>query len=194
MSIYIFSGIPILVFWISYLIRYGDAREYYLRAICAKYMTKCVYVNKIDMELITQVLTSTEKGDFIERRIATPAWFPIISLESCDGEQWIRTKRNFMTFWNVVSLKNIDLIVTSCCKKTEFLDSVQISKIAVFCFCNKIFNYNLSETELDILYKASLEWRKDIAMKGYGNMLLKMKAVNLHLRTLKTPIFTKLYL
>jgi hypothetical protein len=185
MSVFLFSGIPILFFWISYLIRYGDAREYYLRAICAKYMTKCVYVNNIDMELITQVLTSTEKGDFIERRIATPAWLPIISLESCDGEQWIRTKRNFMTFMNIVSFKNIDVIVTNYCEKTEFLDSEQISKIAVSSFCNKIFEYNLSETELDILYKASLEWRKDIAMKGYGDMQIKMKAVSLILNIIK---------
>ena len=173
----IVGGIFILFCWIAYLIRYSDLREYYLRLLARN--NQIVYLREIDMELISRIMTSVEKGDFIERRIATPAWLPIISLESCDGEQWIRTKRNFMTFMKAISLKHIGDTVTSYCEQTSFLDSEQIGKITVSSFCSHIFGHHLSDSELDVLYKASLEWRKDIAMKGYGDMRKKMNAIRL---------------
>jgi hypothetical protein len=178
-----------LIFGFVFAIRYGDAREYYLRLFGGK----IVYMRTLDMELIQKVMTSAIKGDYIERRIATPAWHPIISLESCDGEQWVNTKRNFMTFLQRVSTNNekrIEERIKECIEERliedrVFVDSPQISKIVVYGICKSVLGHSLSNEELDLLYSASIEWRKEIAMKGVGDMRVKVAAIALILQIVK---------
>jgi hypothetical protein len=175
----------ILAFTFVFAIRYGDAREYYLRLFGGK----IVYMRTLDMELIQKVMTSADKGDYIERRIATPAWHPVISLESCDGEQWIRTKRNFMTFLQRVSTHN-EKRIEECIEERLiedrlFVDSPQISKIVVYGICKSALDHSLTSEELELLYSASIEWRKEIAMKGNGDMRVKVAAIALIMQIVK---------
>ena len=174
-------GLVCLIFCFVFAIRYGDAREYYLRLFGGK----IVYMRTLDMELIQKVMTSAEKGDYIERRIATPAWHPIISLESCDGEQWVNTKRNFMTFLQRVSTNNIGNAIEARISEYNFVGSPQISEIVVYGICKSVLGHSLSNEELDLLYSASLEWRKEIAMKGIGDMRVKVAAIALILQIVK---------
>ena len=53
-------------------------------------------VNVTDVDVATAVLKrSSIKGDGLERHVATPAWRPLLSLESVDGDLYERMVRAF---------------------------------------------------------------------------------------------------
>jgi len=56
------------------------------------------------LDEIKKTLLLTDKGRGIEELIATPAWLPIISLESVNGSQWIELKRNYSNIENICQL------------------------------------------------------------------------------------------
>ncbi|RNA33156.1 Lysosomal beta glucosidase [Brachionus plicatilis] len=47
---------------------------------------------------IRQILKLSNKGSVIEERLATPAWKPVISLESINGPLWLTMKSNYQKF------------------------------------------------------------------------------------------------
>ncbi|KAK3240502.1 hypothetical protein CYMTET_49660 [Cymbomonas tetramitiformis] len=63
----------------------------------AYYGMRMIYVS--DVEVAVAVLkASASKGDCLERHIASPAWAPVISLESVDGPLYERMMRDFHHF------------------------------------------------------------------------------------------------
>ena len=52
-------------------------------------------------------------------------------------------------------------------------------------FCKFLFDIEINLNDLDILYQASIEWRKEISMKGKGNMDIKVNAINIILSYIK---------
>ena len=50
------------------------------------------------------------------------------------------------------------------------IDSAIISKIVCMSFCDFLFYYRLSDYQIDLLYQSSLEWRKEISIKGKGDI------------------------
>ena len=53
-------------------------------------------VNVTDAEIATAVLRASDvKGDALERHVATPAWRPLLSLESVDGPLYKSMLRDF---------------------------------------------------------------------------------------------------
>ena len=182
----------ILLFDFVYLIRYYDMKIILFWILAKKNNIKNIkYINELNIDEIKQILQLKTKGKFIEYYIATPAWKPIISLESCDNKEWISLKNNFIFFISKIKkdynqLYNIiDEIIETYVKQNKMIYSCTISKIVCMAFCNFLFNYNLSEYELDILYKSSIEWRKEISLKGKGNIEIKLEAINIILQIIK---------
>ena len=74
------------------LIRYGggsfDLRKYFIK-LCAWLQRKPVIILDRDPLLCTAFLASSDKkGSFVEHLFAIPAWHPLYSIESEDGERW----------------------------------------------------------------------------------------------------------
>jgi hypothetical protein len=59
-------------------------------------------------------------------------------------------------------------------------------------FCKFLFDIEINLNDLDTLYQASIEWRKEISMKGKGNMNIKVNAINIILNYIKNN--NKVYL
>ena len=200
----IYFSIPIVFFhilFIIYLIRYYDFKEFIFWILLKKQNNKHIkYIKtqykesnkKIEnIEEIINILQLINKGKFIEHHIATPAWYPIISLESCDNELWKEVKQNFIIFiqhFNNINKEkkepnqlsyyietNIQEIIT----QNKVINSILISKITVKSICQYLFNYILDDFETEILYKSSVEWKKEIAMKGKGDLFMKKKAIQI---------------
>ena len=150
-------------------------------------------LNKNNINLINKVIGLKDKGKFIEYLVATPAWEPIISLESVDNDKWDQVKTNFLNFTTSFYVDNkINLIgdyienyINQYINSNHIIDSKLISKITVQSFCKFLFDIEINLNDLDILYQASIEWRKEISMKGKGNMDIKVNAINIILSYIK---------
>jgi hypothetical protein len=193
----------IFISFFSYYIRYYDFKEFYFWLLGKKYGINIIYfkeINQNNINLINEVLFLKDKGDFIEYLVATPAWEPVISLESIDNEKWSQVKQNFLKFTTSFYVDNkINLIgdyienyTNQYLNSNHIIDSKLISKITVQSFCKFLFNIEINLNDLDILYKASIEWRKEISMKGKGNIDIKVNAINIILNYIKND--NKLYL
>lgn len=193
----------IFLSFFSYYIRYYDFKEFYFWLLGKKYGNNIVYfkeLNQNNIILINKVLCLQDKGNFIEYSVATPAWEPIISLESVDGDQWVQVKQNFLNFTNRFHIDNkiafigdyIENYINHYLNSNDIIDSKLISKITVQSFCKFLFDIEISLNDLDTLYQASIEWRKEISMKGKGNMNVKVSAINIILNYIKNN--NKVYL
>ncbi len=191
----IFLFIIILLILI-YLIRYYDFKEIFFWALAYKQgIKKVVYFKNLDnksLEKINKVLQLKIKGNFIECLVATPAWKPIISLESADNEEWETVKHNFLYFMNKIELNNIILgeyvksYSQSYINMGKIIDSVLISKITVQSFCKFILDKEINQSDLDILYMGSVEWRKEISLKGKANYSIKLATIKIILDLIKS--------
>lgn len=192
----------IFLSFFSYYIRYYDFKEFYLWLLGKKYgVNNIIYfkeLNQNNINLINKVISLKDKGEFIEYLIATPAWEPIISLESVDNAKWEKVKKNFLKFTSCfhIDMNSIGDYIENYANQYLhsgcIIDSKLISKITVQSFCKFLFDTEINLNDLDVLYQASIEWRKEISMKGKGNMKIKLNAINIILNYIKNN--NKVYL
>lgn len=187
--------LPIFLCNILYLIRYYDMKVIIFWILAWKNKVKNIkYINKLDVDQIKKILQLKTKGKFIEYYVATNAWKPIISLESCDNEEWLFVKNNFIYFINKLKKdpqfisESINKNLMEYINKKITIDSSIISKVVCMSFCDFLFDYKLSDYQIDLLYQSSLEWRKEIALKGKGDMSIKLEATNIILELIKLNI------
>jgi len=146
---------------------------------------------------IKEALMLTDKGHGIEELIATPAFEPILSLESVNGKQWIELKKNFLIFQKFLpSIQQLGIVAKHEMNKklnehSAELNSKDISILTLRIFVNWMFNevdsFNnvLSEEKLNKIYESSIEYRKQIAFKGVGCQAKKQESVDIIVNLLK---------
>ncbi|CAF4399792.1 unnamed protein product, partial [Didymodactylos carnosus] len=142
----------------------------------------CKVIWVTDVDLAKQVLLdSSDKGSFIEQKIAAPAWSPVLSLESVNGESWRDLKSNFLIFQKYLppaeALTLVLRNILSTQDPTVEIDAKQVVRITVACFVKWIFNLDW-DPKWDFVCKASWEWRKEIAAKGKADPLLKRRTID----------------
>jgi hypothetical protein len=148
---------------------------------------------------VKHALKFKDKGKVIEELFATPAWDPIISLESTNGKTWETLRSNFLKLMPhlpsymklaEIASKEADFLL----KKNKPVDSKDISKstfkiFITWLFCednsdenNNQFNNNfvtkyVTEELIENIYQGSVEYRKEIAIKGKGDDVIKRQSV-----------------
>jgi hypothetical protein len=168
--------------------RYGqdqqdDARSRLIRLAAFLQGKKVVLLNS-QPELCAQVLAASDKkGDFLERLIATPAWHPIYSIESMDDDHWKQLSDDFKKLMNQLQWRErltplihqtLQLLLKN--NHTEspvILDSETLCKLVVATLYELLFNHSMSAQDQNLFYTASVEWRKEIAVKGKANPQIK---------------------
>ena len=146
---------------------------------------------------IKQALLLSDKGTGIEEMIACPAWLPILSIESVNGEQWLELKHNFLHFQKAIPSKEVLCAVTAreirkAMSANVELNAKMISILTLKVFANWIFQDEeeeqaeetqrkdvLSDEMLERVYESSVEYRKEIAVKGAGCMRKKQDAIDI---------------
>ncbi|OQR90826.1 hypothetical protein THRCLA_09194 [Thraustotheca clavata] len=133
---------------------------------------------------------STSKGLFIERIYGEPAWAPIVSLESVDDPQWSRMKANLMILMKKLpssaELQTITSAITlDYLTSHEVIDSPGIVYITVASFYEWIFQRSFPK-DATFVCDSSWEWRKELALKGKGDMALKQRVVEWILEQVKS--------
>ena len=151
-----------------------------------------------DPKLASELLAATaDKGDFIEKWVAMPAWKPILSLESVNGEQWARMKKEFYVLAQhlrpVEELEAIakELTLTAI-NSNDTIGSKTVSLLAFKAMTIWLFDVEFKD-EWMFLLDAVEEWRMEIAMKGQGDVALKNKVIDWLLDVLESSRYNKLY-
>ena len=214
-----------------------------------------------DMKEIKTILKIKDKGYAIEELIASPAWLPILSVESTNGKIWETLRKNLLNFIEYIPSKEKLGQITKdesnyLISKKIILDSKIISKTTLKIFLKWLFSENhlklnqnfshsnsesnnlinnleqikcnlknendsdpfeikdnvtvasdseekkdefnfinqfLTEEFLENMYLSSLEYRKEIAVKGKGCPLKKRYAVDEIISILNKSKFSSLH-
>jgi len=168
-------------------IRYGggsfELRKYFIR-MCAWLQRKHVLILETDPLLCASILASSDKkGSFVEHLFAIPAWQPIYSIESEDGARWKALSMNCCQVFRTLRWKEkIPLHVKTCIHALSdemrldpslVIDAEQVSRIALNVLYEILFEQPIELEDETLFYNASVEWRKEIALKGAGNFQVK---------------------
>jgi len=150
-----------------------------------------------DLNVAKQVLlNSSDKGSFIEEKLATYAWSPILSLESVNGQTWEDLKSRFLTFQKYLpsteELSQVTHSILSIQDPNVEINAKQVVRITVACFVKWIFNRDW-DPEWDFVCEASWEWRKEIALKGKADVLIKRKTVDWIIDLINQSKYRQLY-
>ena len=184
--------IVLIVFMFIFLIKFFSRFRYeysYFPLYIFTLLQKRNFKIANTIESIKETLLLSDKGNCIEELIASPAWLPILSLESVNGDKWIELKKNFLIFQrHLPSVSELGSVTKFQVKNflesnLEPLDSKYISILTLKIFLKWLFpdaeNKDLITQKLLLdIYESSVEYRKEIACKGVGCMRLKQRAVD----------------
>jgi hypothetical protein len=172
-------------------LRYGggsfDLRKSYIK-LCAALQKKPVLILDTEPQLATRLLASSRiKGSFLERLFAVPAWRPLYSIESEDGPLWEKLASECHSLFKGLAWQEKTPVL--CAEKIAALaknlaanperrcDGEEISRLALRVLYEVVFEQEISPSDETLFYQASLEWRKEIAVKAPGNRGIKLRFV-----------------
>lgn len=169
------------------LIRYGEGpfelRTSFIR-LCAWLQGKNVVILDSDPIECARALASSEtKGSFIETIFAIPAWRPLYSIESEDGPRWKELADSCSKVLRGLRWKDAlaglmdnaiqKLALEIAHEPTRSVDSEAISRLALRTLYELLFDTAISPADETLFYQSSIEWRKEIAVKGQGDADIK---------------------
>lgn len=144
---------------------------------------------------------SVQKGHALEKYIASPAWLPLLSLESIDGPIWrsMRTQFDFLLVklsplkvFKDITLRHSQAIYSRCQDtSTAVIDAMVVAEFTMTVMLEYLFGVTWLP-EFRILIYAAWEWRKEIAVRGKADMKLKQTAIEFFIEKLLKP--SKLWL
>lgn len=154
-----------------------DARSALIR-LFAFFQRKRVVILKSNPRLCAEVLAASDtKGTFLEYLLATPSWRPIYSIESVDGELWKQLAHDFKGVMNQTQWRERLTPITqkylAQLVPVAVIDSPAIARFTVRVLFEVLFEKPITAADEDLFYAASLEWRKEIAVKGPANPQVK---------------------
>ncbi|MBC7387266.1 MAG: cytochrome P450 [Cryobacterium sp.] len=168
-------------------LRYGrgafDLRSALIRMLGVLQKKRVVILDDQPRLCSAVLAASDRKGSFIESLFATPAWKPIYSIESMDGEIWEQLSRDFRKLMSVIQWReNLPLIAKSHLEKmqdrtqsdpTFVIGAEEISRVVLRILYRLLFENEISPEDESLFYQASLTWRKEIALKGRADPKIK---------------------
>lgn len=145
----------------------------------------------------------SDKGKGLETYISCPSWSPVISLESIDGELWRDMRKDFdlllkqhcppVSVLQRITLGKTKLLV----EEGQAIDANVIARLTVEVFVAYLFGEGKTwgEGVYDTLVTASWEWRKEISVRGKGDVRAKQAAVDVVVNQLLrgTPLLWELF-
>uniref|UniRef100_H3H2M5 Uncharacterized protein n=1 Tax=Phytophthora ramorum TaxID=164328 RepID=H3H2M5_PHYRM len=136
-----------------------------------------------DPDLVIRVLKATSnKGDLIETLLSLPAWSPIVSLESVNGEQWQRMKACFTKVAQVLQpISHLGAIFETrgreLLESETVIDALKLNELSVACFYEWVFEREFGHEKFAVACQATWEWRKQLALKGVADSTVKQRTV-----------------
>ncbi|MBK9072054.1 MAG: cytochrome P450 [Myxococcales bacterium] len=170
-------------------LRYGngpvDIRSWLMRAVGALQRKPTVILDA-DPQLCGRVLAASDtKGTMLETLIATPAWHPIYSIESVDGELWQQLSNDFKLLmkdlhWHQrlapIARRELSALANHTGTRVDgVVDAEAISRVVLRVLYELLFDAPIAEADETLFYRASIQWRKEIAVKGVADEAIKQQ-------------------
>lgn len=139
--------------------------------------------------------SSVDKGRALEKYIASPAWLPLLSLESVDGPVWRSMRTHFdhllvklppMKIFKDITSKHSQLVYQQCQRQGTVIDALVVAEFTLTVMLEYLFDVSW-RSEFRFLIYAAWEWRKEIAVRGKGNLQLKQEAIAFFIEHLLKP-------
>jgi len=145
---------------------------------------KKIVILSSNPKLCSDVLASSDtKGTFLETLFATPAWNPVYSIESVDGDRWKQLSEDFKKLMSQIDWRDrltpltlkhsTSLVERLLTDSSEVLGSELISRLVLRILFELIFEKQINQDDETLFFQASLEWRKEIAIKGKADERIK---------------------
>jgi hypothetical protein len=166
----------------------GDVRMLLFHAI--GWIQGCKFVEITDMDQFEKILSvSSKKGFGLEYYISCPAWYPVRSVESVDGEEWNIAHTNMKKLIGKVGgPEKLGLIAKNTIEKhwspNAIFDANAVVRYTIESSILFVFGKEW-EDRFEIFILASWEWRKELAVKGKGSQSLKLAAIQLLLELIR---------
>lgn len=168
-------------------LRYGGANfdiRHPLIRLCGWLQGKKVHILDSNPRQCAKFLSASDtKGTFIEFAFATPAWKPLYSIESVDGSLWKTLSSDCRFLMNHLDWKtrlpsimqlNFAHLKNELASGTRtIIDAEVISRFVLRVLFELLFEFPISKSDESLFYQASLEFRKEIGIKGLGNSKVK---------------------
>ena len=139
---------------------------------CGILQGKKVHIIDKDFEAHLPLLkNSNRKGTFIERFITYPAWQPTLSIESMDGETWKTLQHQFRRVFTSLPWKTeLPKIIEEEIRfvTNPVIDNYKFRKILAQILHRLVFEFKADESTITLICDASIEWSKELALKGKG--------------------------
>ena len=133
---------------------------------------------------------STVKGETgLEQLLSKKNWLPISSVESEDGQKWVKLREYFDTIYNNLKWREkLPLIIKDICLKYKYpnntypnyeyiiIDSHIISACVAEIMIKLLFDYDCDQNEIDLLVKTRDEYAKTLSLHGSPNNTLRSDA------------------
>eukprot|EP00300_Choanocystis_sp_HF-7_P007280 c15197_g1_i1.p1 GENE.c15197_g1_i1~~c15197_g1_i1.p1 ORF type:complete len:493 (+),score=84.04 c15197_g1_i1:211-1479(+) len=174
----------------------GDVRIFLFHLLGA--LAKVSVREARDPKVMDAVLkASNHKGCGLEYFMALPAWSPIRSLESIDGEEWKVAHGRMRNFMRVLppasALEDIcTQVLDRLLSKGHTLDASGIVRYTLESLLLYVFNRPW-EPRFELFVEASWGWRREIALKGRAGDELKARAITLLLDLIRESPLWELY-
>lgn len=136
---------------------------------------------------------SSHKGRALEYLIASPAWLPILSLESVDGAQWSRMRTDFDALLKLLppperlqelaSQHTRELLASTEAR----IDAAAIGRLTLSTFIAYLFEGQPWRPEFELFLSAAQEWRGEISVRRRGDKGVQRKAIALLVDGLLRP-------
>ncbi len=138
----------------------------------------------VDDPIVAQrvLKASSAKGFALERHLATPAWAPILSLESVDGELYQSMRSNLgLLMARLPPIGRLTRVSSSHVTRLldqpgRVIDADAIAQLTISMFVEYVFNRSW-EDSFQVLVDSSWEWRKEIAIRGRADSVIKARAI-----------------
>lgn len=199
---YRLSNFVIILWATNFLSNFGKSL---LMRILGVFIGKKIQIISSPEWALAVLKSSNHKGFALEKYIASPAWLPILSLESVDGDLYTSMRSNFDILMKElpepsklqeIATRRVGEMVENAQKYQKLVDADVLARLTVETFCEYLgFGDNCGDSILKTLVQASWEWRKEISVRGKADVKVKNEAIRIFLQELlpKNPRLLKLF-
>jgi hypothetical protein len=149
-----------------------------------------------DPEIAVQIMKqSSDKGRCLESKVSVPAWRPLLSLESVDGELWVEMKRNFEVLlknvgdagkMQAITLQRVRALISETkSSPSQEVDANFIAKFTLQVILEFLFGIQEWHSSYQTIVDASWEWRREISMRGKGDKRIQHQAIEVTVKIIR---------
>jgi len=138
-----------------------------------------------DVKTMKKIMKNSDiKGSTgLEQLLSKHNWEPILSIESEDGENWVKLRGYFDVIYNKLQWTDkLPLIIKNICQKyttnNKIIDSHIISACVGSIMVKLLFDYDCNQDEIDLLVETRDDYAKTLSLNGAPYTNLRLKSFN----------------